>query len=54
MKVYGLDSETPEGNIKVISTNEDTIEVSNFDDILSFLTQRKHRASIMWTFNLRF
>ena len=54
MRQFGLDSETPEGRIKVIATNEEFREVESFDSILDFLLQKKHRASIMWTFNLRF
>ena len=54
MKGYGLDTETPLGRIKVLATNEEVVEVESFDSILQFLTKKKHRAAIFWTFNLRF
>jgi hypothetical protein len=54
MRQFGLDTETPEGVIKVIATNEEVTEVTDFDSILSFLTKKKHRSSVFWTFNLRF
>jgi hypothetical protein len=53
-KYYGLDTETPLGNIKVIATNEEVSEVETFDDILLFLGKHRYQGAIFWTFNLQF
>ena len=51
---FGCDTETPMGNLKVLATNLEAVEVATFEGIVDFLTQRKYRASIMFSFNLRF
>ena len=53
-KYFGVDTETPLGNLKVLATNEEAIEVSTFGGIVDFLMQYKYRGSIMYSFNLRF
>jgi hypothetical protein len=54
MKQYGLDTETPMGKLGCIATNEEVIEATAFNEVVTFLTKKKHRASIFWTFNLQF
>lgn len=53
-KYYGMDTETPLGNLKVFATDKEVIGVTNFLDIVSFLTQKKYRGSILYSFNLKF
>ena len=53
-KQFGFDTETPLGNIKVIATNEESVEVDTFTDILFFLDKRRYHSAIFWTFNLQF
>lgn len=53
-KYYGMDTETPLGNLKVFATDTEVIEVTDFLDIVDFLTQKKYRASILYSFNLKF
>jgi hypothetical protein len=53
-KHYGLDTETPMGNIRVIATNEESLEVNTFNDILIFLGKHHYQGAIFWTFNLQF
>ena len=52
--IHGLDTETPLGMMQIIATEEEAKEVSTFTDVLAFLSQRKHRGNIFFTFNLRF
>ena len=55
MKSYfGMDTETPMGNLRVIATNEEAVEVSTFLEIVEFLTQKQYRGSIMFSYNLMF
>jgi hypothetical protein len=54
MRQYGLDTETPMGKLGCIATNEEVIEATEFSEVVTFLTKKKHRASIFWTFNLQF
>jgi DNA polymerase elongation subunit (family B) len=54
MKTYALDTETPLGRLGCIATNEEVIEATTFEDVIAFLTKKKHRSSIFWTFNLQF
>lgn len=53
-KHYGLDTETPMGNIQVIATNEEALEVDTFNDILLFLGKHHYQGGVFWTFNLQF
>ena len=54
MKMFGLDTETPLGRLKVIATNEEVKEVETFEDVLSFLMQKKHRGAFFFLFNLSY
>ena len=54
MKYFGIDTETPCGNLEVIATNLEAKEVSTFPEICDFLLQRKYRGAIFFCFNLRF
>jgi hypothetical protein len=54
MKMFGFDTETPMGNLKVIATNEEYAEVETFEEVLDFITQKKYRASFFFLFNLSF
>ena len=54
IKYHGLDTETPMGRLKVIATESEALEVDTFQDILNFLKQKRYRAAIFFTFNLRF
>jgi DNA polymerase elongation subunit (family B) len=54
MKTYGLDTETPMGRLGCIATNEEVTEATTFNEVVSFLTKKKYRSSIFWTFNLQF
>jgi DNA polymerase elongation subunit (family B) len=54
MKTYGLDTETPLGKLGCIATNEEVIEATTFEEVVSFLSKKKHRSSVFWTFNLQF
>jgi hypothetical protein len=54
MKMFGLDSETPMGNLRVIATDQEYAEVETFDEVLNFITQRKHTPGIFFLFNLQF
>jgi hypothetical protein len=54
MKTYGLDTETPLGKLGCIATNEEVVEATTFEEVITFLTKKKHRSAIFWTFNLQF
>jgi len=51
---YALDTETLNGFARVVATNEEYKEVNSFQEILDFILQKKHRAGIIWTWNLRY
>ena len=51
---FGFDTEVPMGNLKVIATNEEALEVDTFQDVLDFLNQGKFRGAIFFLFNLRY
>jgi hypothetical protein len=51
---HGIDTETPMGNLRVIATELEYREVSTFLEIVDFLTQKKYRGSIMFSYNLSF
>lgn len=53
-KQFGFDTETPNGKIACIATDEESLEVSSFDEIFSFLTKGRYQGAICWTFNLQF
>jgi len=53
-KQFGLDTETPMGELKVIATNEEAIEADAFDDITTFLSKYHYQGALFWTFNLQF
>jgi DNA polymerase elongation subunit (family B) len=54
MKAYGLDTETPLGCLGCIATNEEVVEATTFEEVIAFLTKKKHRGTVFWTFNLQF
>lgn len=51
---YALDTETLNGFARVVATNEEFKEVNSFQEVLDFVLQKKHRAGIVWTWNLRY
>ena len=54
MKMFGFDTETPMGRLKVVATNEEYAEIETFDEVLDFITQRKYRGSFFFLFNLSY
>ncbi len=54
MKMFGLDTETPLGRLKVIATDREVREVETFEDVLSFLMQKKYRGAFFFLFNLSY
>jgi len=51
---YALDTETLNGFARIVATNEEYKYVNNFQEILDFVLQKKHRGGIVWTWNLRY
>lgn len=54
MAFFGFDTETLDGYARVIATNIEYISVSNFSDIVTFISNKKYRGAIFWTWNLRY
>lgn len=52
--MYGLDTETPLGNLRVIATNEEAAETATFEGVMEFLGKHKYQGAIFWLFNHRF
>jgi len=53
-KIYGADTETPLGGLKVIATNKEVIEAETFEEVSDFLLSHTYQGAILFLFNLRF
>jgi hypothetical protein len=52
--MYGLDTETPMGNLGCIATNDECVEASTFEEVMAFLGKHKYQGAIFWLFNAQF